>query len=538
MAKIKVNVFATAGQNEPVGKNFSIAVSDWTLENGEYVATIQDSRLDLNKFADIFFDETCLETACDAKITAEIEEVDPNFVIIKFTGKNLPEDIISGVYYIFEEESFMSKVRTTPCCCCNGGDGEITLNGAEVNNVSLTGADISFNGKTANVSISGGSGGLNSVSISGGAATLSGGDLTIEIASQTDENFTTAEKNKLAGIDTTQFVTIESGKGLSTEDFTTAEKVKLNSVEANAQENVIEKIYFNGAELQIDSKAVSIESSGAARQNPALSISPSEVTLSAATPEQIITLTTASDAIATYYGNNDSIASVTKLTDTTAKISHSVLDGETLIVVQKPENATYYGSEKTVRVVSNFDVANLTFENSRINDAAGILTWQNTDCTFANDCLILNGTTPCITADLGNIDLSEGDFAFEMLVKITNLNLYSPLIAICHSHDNCNGIFMSTDTVTQNLWWNFATADGTWASNKRVGQYLDASWNKIKYFRQGNYFAGYLNDTLVYEDSNASAIYKANNLLGLGYGTINKDLQIKSFRLRKGTHLI
>ena len=159
MAKIKVNVFATSSDFEPVGKNFSIAVSDWILDGENYFAIVQDTRLNLNKFADVFFDKTCLDTVKDAKISAEIAEVTlrsgsddmfvyTNVIAIKFTAENLPTDSISGVYYLFEEENYMAKVRLNPC---GGNSGAVTLNGAEVNNVTITGAEVTIQGKNATV---------------------------------------------------------------------------------------------------------------------------------------------------------------------------------------------------------------------------------------------------------------------------------------------------------------------------------------------------------------------------------------------------
>ena len=60
----------------------------------------------------------------------------------------------------------------------------------------------------------------------------------------------------LAGsIDTSAFVTIQSGKGLSSNDFSSAEKDKLASIEAGAQVNSIENIIVNGVPASIDSSS-------------------------------------------------------------------------------------------------------------------------------------------------------------------------------------------------------------------------------------------------------------------------------------------
>lgn len=102
----------------------------------------------------------------------------------------------------------------------------------------------------------------------------------------TDNNYTTTEKNKLAGIDNGANKTIVdsslsttstnpvqnkvintalgtkvdkvSGKGLSTNDYTDDDKEKLISVDENAQVNKIEKVQLGGTDLTISSKTVNI----------------------------------------------------------------------------------------------------------------------------------------------------------------------------------------------------------------------------------------------------------------------------------------
>lgn len=49
------------------------------------------------------------------------------------------------------------------------------------------------------------------------------------------------------------------GKGLSTNDYTTAEKNKLGGIDAGAEVNVVETIKVNGTALEVTSKAVNIE---------------------------------------------------------------------------------------------------------------------------------------------------------------------------------------------------------------------------------------------------------------------------------------
>lgn len=85
----------------------------------------------------------------------------------------------------------------------------------------------------------------------------------------TDNNYTTAEKTKLAGLenydDTLITAALEnkvnkvSGKGLSSEDYTTVEKTKLANISADAEANVIETVKVNGTPLVPDTdKAVNV----------------------------------------------------------------------------------------------------------------------------------------------------------------------------------------------------------------------------------------------------------------------------------------
>ncbi len=53
-------------------------------------------------------------------------------------------------------------------------------------------------------------------------------------------------------------VTKVAGKDLSTNDFTDEEKTKLNSIKANAEANILEKIYVAGVEQTITNKAVNL----------------------------------------------------------------------------------------------------------------------------------------------------------------------------------------------------------------------------------------------------------------------------------------
>lgn len=111
------------------------------------------------------------------------------------------------------------------------------------------------------------------------------------------EDYTTAEKTKLAGVEAgaqvnkleavsvngtplaitgkgvnvdlgayaktadvaDSYVAKEDGKGLSTEDYTTAEKTKLDNIASGAQVNVIESIKVNGTALTVTGKAVNVD---------------------------------------------------------------------------------------------------------------------------------------------------------------------------------------------------------------------------------------------------------------------------------------
>ena len=53
-------------------------------------------------------------------------------------------------------------------------------------------------------------------------------------------------------------VTVEAGKGLSTNDYTTAEKTKLGTVAEGAQVNVIESIVVNGVTASISEKKATV----------------------------------------------------------------------------------------------------------------------------------------------------------------------------------------------------------------------------------------------------------------------------------------
>ena len=64
---------------------------------------------------------------------------------------------------------------------------------------------------------------------------------------------------------TNKFVAKEVGKGLSSNDFTTAEKTKLSGIETGAEVNTIETVKVNGSALTPDAnRAVDITVAGTA----------------------------------------------------------------------------------------------------------------------------------------------------------------------------------------------------------------------------------------------------------------------------------
>lgn len=67
-------------------------------------------------------------------------------------------------------------------------------------------------------------------------------------------------QNKVTGLDTALAgkVSVETGKGLSSNDYTADEKAKLEGIEANAQANILDVVKINGTALPIAEKAVDI----------------------------------------------------------------------------------------------------------------------------------------------------------------------------------------------------------------------------------------------------------------------------------------
>lgn len=87
-------------------------------------------------------------------------------------------------------------------------------------------------------------------------------DVNIIESVKVDGTALTPDANKAVNIDLSGKVDKIAGKGLSTEDYTTAEKTKLGGIETGAQVNIIEAVQVNGTALNVASKTVNIDLSG------------------------------------------------------------------------------------------------------------------------------------------------------------------------------------------------------------------------------------------------------------------------------------
>ena len=87
-------------------------------------------------------------------------------------------------------------------------------------------------------------------------------------------------------------VSAETGKGLSTNDYTTTEKNKLAGISAGAQVNVIEEVQLNGAKITPSSKAVNIDLSAYATKGDLSAIPKFAVTVVTELPTSDISTST------------------------------------------------------------------------------------------------------------------------------------------------------------------------------------------------------------------------------------------------------
>lgn len=90
---------------------------------------------------------------------------------------------------------------------------------------------------------------------------VSGYTLTVKISATTGNLLELKNDGLFVGSDDSKVDKV-TGKQLSTEDYTTAEKTKLAGVETGAQVNVIESVKVDGTALTITGKAVNVDLSG------------------------------------------------------------------------------------------------------------------------------------------------------------------------------------------------------------------------------------------------------------------------------------
>lgn len=85
------------------------------------------------------------------------------------------------------------------------------------------------------------------------AVSTSGDQTTITLKSGTSATVINAHQDISGKVDKV------SGKGLSTEDYTTAEKNKLSGIESGAQVNIIETIKISGNSQTVTNKTVDLD---------------------------------------------------------------------------------------------------------------------------------------------------------------------------------------------------------------------------------------------------------------------------------------
>lgn len=94
---------------------------------------------------------------------------------------------------------------------------------------------------------------------------VNGNTLSVKISAVTGNLLELKSDGLFVGSDDTKVDKVE-GKQLSTEDYTTAEKTKLAGVETGAQVNAIESVSVDGTALAIANKGVNIDLSGKANK--------------------------------------------------------------------------------------------------------------------------------------------------------------------------------------------------------------------------------------------------------------------------------
>lgn len=90
---------------------------------------------------------------------------------------------------------------------------------------------------------------------------INGSQISVKVSAVTGNLLELGNDGLFVGSDDTK-VDVVAGKQLSTEDYTTAEKTKLAGVEDGAQVNVIESVSVDGTALTVTSKGVNVDLSG------------------------------------------------------------------------------------------------------------------------------------------------------------------------------------------------------------------------------------------------------------------------------------
>lgn len=136
--------------------------------------------------------------------------------------------------------------------------------GAEVNqnafsNITVGSTTIAADSKTDTLTIVAGNNITLTPNATSDTLTIAADAEPITIDSEIDSTSENPVQNKVIATALNNKVDKISGKGLSTNDYTTAEKNKLSGIESGAEENIIESIKVNGTAQTITSKEVDID---------------------------------------------------------------------------------------------------------------------------------------------------------------------------------------------------------------------------------------------------------------------------------------
>ena len=327
--------------------------------------------------------------------------------------------------------------------------------------------------------------GLKSVSITGGSATLQNGNLNIEIDSQTECNFTATEK------------------------------LKLQSVENNAQQNVIEKIYLNGSELAIDEKAVSISAgSGAFTINGA---QVDNVTITGAdfsTEGSNATLSVAEDNFVTVNGALVEAISITGAAtvgiDTATKLANIFVGGQkqSANLTLSTQNLVFNDLQPQTLSATHLGDGILSLESFNLDDVVEIVKVGNSAWEI----------TPFNTGiGEGNISLSETEQYYGAQKNFNISNVFTPPTLIMHFNDDLSSNWEVSTEATRTV----AFADGVFGKALNIN---DAG--QIVTISPTNFQLGGRNFTIdfrtkVYDGASAT-VSRTFHLPALdGWGTIN-----------------